>query len=534
MTPPPADEPFDDGQPTRRHAAAGAAAACTGTATDADDGGTSRINLRLPDAPQGPDRGGRRPRGPLGQRLARPGRRRRPRARRPRPPRRTAQPVGRAALHRLGALATAVRSRRSHRPSQRTPQRLRRHRHAHLRHPRADLRHDRRSSSATSGSPPATAPTPSSRCRPSDPSSEADVRAAEQTRVEYSRRPAAGQGAQAAAALSLVRPAGLGRRDDRAAGRLAASTATPSVADFRGEGRLGECRFKTATGDIRLDETGPLHLTTGAGSVTVDRAAGHAEVTSVRRGAHRRDRRRRGDQELQRRHLDRRGHRRPAGAAPPTATSPSTGRTPAIGAKTANGSIRIGEVVARLGRARDRRRRARGRHPRGHRRLARRAARSSAACTTRSTPPTAPGRPTRPSRSAPAPRTATSSSAVPDPAPDEPTHRSGARTMTCASSAPPAITRHRTAQVVRRQGRARRHRPGRRRGHDLRAARPQRRRQDHHRADPVHADHRRRRRGPGRRPRPGHATPTRSAPRSASPASSPRSTTCSPARRTCC
>ena len=36
----------------------------------------------------------------------------------------------------------------------------------------------------------------------------------------------------------------------------------------------------------------------------------------------------------------------------------------------------------------------------------------------------------------------------------------------------------------------------------------------------------------GRRPRPGRASPTRSAPRSASPASSRRSTTCSPARRT--
>ena len=43
----------------------------------------------------------------------------------------------------------------------------------------------------------------------------------------------------------------------------------------------------------------------------------------------------------------------------------------------------------------------------------------------------------------------------------------------------------------------------RRRGHDLRAARPQRRRQDHHGADPVHADRRRRRRGAGRRSRPG-------------------------------
>ena len=45
---------------------------------------------------------------------------------------------------------------------------------------------------------------------------------------------------------------------------------------------------------------------------------------------------------------------------------------------------------------------------------------------------------------------------------------------------------------------------------------------------------RRRRRRPGRRARRRRASPTPCAPRSASPASSPRSTTCSPARRTCC
>ena len=50
-----------------------------------------------------------------------------------------------------------------------------------------------------------------------------------------------------------------------------------------------------------------------------------------------------------------------------------------------------------------------------------------------------------------------------------------------------------------------------RRGHGLRAARPQRRRQDHHGPDPVHADRRRRRRGRGSPATTWPATPTRSA-----------------------
>ena len=63
----------------------------------------------------------------------------------------------------------------------------------------------------------------------------------------------------------------------------------------------------------------------------------------------------------------------------------------------------------------------------------------------------------------------------------------------------------RAAQVLRRQGRARRHRPGRPRRDDLRPARPERRRQDHRRQDPLHPRLRRPRlrRDPRRRSRPG-------------------------------
>ncbi|MEV5347397.1 DUF4097 family beta strand repeat-containing protein [Streptomyces achromogenes] len=47
-----------------------------------------------------------------------------------------------------------------------------------------------------------------------------------------------------------------------------------------GEGRLGEVRVKTSSGDVRLDATGPLELTASHGSITVDRVEGRAEIST--------------------------------------------------------------------------------------------------------------------------------------------------------------------------------------------------------------------------------------------------------------
>ncbi|MET9835444.1 DUF4097 family beta strand repeat-containing protein [Streptomyces sp. NPDC006385] len=47
-----------------------------------------------------------------------------------------------------------------------------------------------------------------------------------------------------------------------------------------GEGRLGEVRVKTSSGDARFDTTGPLRLTASHGSITVDRVEGMAEITT--------------------------------------------------------------------------------------------------------------------------------------------------------------------------------------------------------------------------------------------------------------
>src|SRR5215204_3774424 len=102
--------------------------------------------------PQGPDRAGGRERGAVGQRLARAGGRRRPGTNRPVPSTRTARLPGRPALHGLGTLANPQRNcrclpsilpNRSPSPSS--------------------------SASVTSGSWPATAPTPWSRCARATP-----------------------------------------------------------------------------------------------------------------------------------------------------------------------------------------------------------------------------------------------------------------------------------------------------------------------------------------------------------------------------
>ena len=111
--------------------------------------------------------------------------------------------------------------------------------------------------------------------RPRDPKKDKDVRAAEQTEVTY----ASGVLTVRTKERRLVGPGGAvdvtvelptGSRVD----------ATGSWTQVLGEGRLGEVRVKTSSGDVRLDTTGPLQLTASHGSITVDRVEGLAEITT--------------------------------------------------------------------------------------------------------------------------------------------------------------------------------------------------------------------------------------------------------------
>jgi hypothetical protein len=116
--------------------------------------------------------------------------------------------------------------------------------------------------------------------RPSDAAKQADVTAAEQTRVEYagggrllikapkSWRQFTFRGGGESIDVQVDLPAGSHVRADA------------GVAALRCRGRLGECRFTTGIGDIQLDQAGPVQLKTGGGDLTVEQADGDAELTT--------------------------------------------------------------------------------------------------------------------------------------------------------------------------------------------------------------------------------------------------------------
>jgi hypothetical protein len=57
--------------------------------------------------------------------------------------------------------------------------------------------------------------------------------------------------------------------------------ADTGVADFRGDGRLGDVAVTTGVGDVRLDRTGALRVRIGAGHVTVEETSGRAEIVAA-------------------------------------------------------------------------------------------------------------------------------------------------------------------------------------------------------------------------------------------------------------
>ncbi|MGW7194621.1 DUF4097 family beta strand repeat-containing protein [Streptomyces chryseus] len=113
--------------------------------------------------------------------------------------------------------------------------------------------------------------------QPRDPKKDHDVRAADQTEVTCTggvlnvRTPKGnlfGLGRTGTVDVTVELPTG--SRVD----------VTGAWAQVLGEGRLGEVRVKTSSGDVRLDATGPLKLTASHGSITVDRVEGMAEITT--------------------------------------------------------------------------------------------------------------------------------------------------------------------------------------------------------------------------------------------------------------
>ncbi|MET7495376.1 DUF4097 family beta strand repeat-containing protein [Streptomyces sp900116325] len=111
--------------------------------------------------------------------------------------------------------------------------------------------------------------------RPRDPKRDQDVRAADQTEVTYTsgvltiRTPKSNLFGRTGT-VDVTAELPTGSRIDM----------TGAWVQVLGEGRLGEVRVKTSSGDVRLDTTGPLQLTASHGSITVDRVEGMAEIST--------------------------------------------------------------------------------------------------------------------------------------------------------------------------------------------------------------------------------------------------------------
>jgi len=113
--------------------------------------------------------------------------------------------------------------------------------------------------------------------RPSDPAKKGDVTAAEQTRVEY-----------ADGRLLVKAPKGWRQYTPRGGGEsIDVEIALPAGSRLTGEGsvaalyctgRVDQLRYKTGVGEVHVDETGPVEIRTGAGDVSVERAAGRAVI----------------------------------------------------------------------------------------------------------------------------------------------------------------------------------------------------------------------------------------------------------------
>jgi hypothetical protein len=116
--------------------------------------------------------------------------------------------------------------------------------------------------------------------RPSDPGRKADVAAAGQTGVHYADgvlrvkapkgwRHHTFRGGRESVDVRIELPAGSTVRGE--AGLVA----------LRSTGRLGDCRYSTGAGDIRIEEAGRVRLRSAAGDIAVGRAAGACDVSTA-------------------------------------------------------------------------------------------------------------------------------------------------------------------------------------------------------------------------------------------------------------
>jgi DUF4097 and DUF4098 domain-containing protein YvlB len=179
--------------------------------------------------------------------------------------------------------------------------------------------------------------------KPSDASNDEDVRAAEQTRVEYANEQLRVKAPKLRSWLSRSGGGSVDVTVELPAGSNVHGVA--GSADIHSDGRLGYCRIKTGLGDIQIDEADTLNLKSGAGRISAERATGHTEVnagsgevrlgelggSAVIKNAN-------GDTWVGVAHRDLRLSAANGNIAVDVAHA-------SVGAKSANGDVRIGEVV---------------------------------------------------------------------------------------------------------------------------------------------------------------------------------------------
>ncbi len=110
-------------------------------------------------------------------------------------------------------------------------------------------------------------------------SKKADVAAAEQTRIEFSGGRLLVKAPRSWKHYTLFK---FGRESVDISIELPAGSSVEGgawVGDLSCIGRLGECRYTTGAGDIRLERAGPVQVSTGAGRVGVEVAEGKSEIT---------------------------------------------------------------------------------------------------------------------------------------------------------------------------------------------------------------------------------------------------------------
>ena len=117
--------------------------------------------------------------------------------------------------------------------------------------------------------------------RPTDESQDADVKAAEQTVVEYANGELSVKTPKSKIRSLLIGPIGRPASIEVTVSLPSGSRVDAKTwGEIRSEGRLGDSTFHTAAGSIRLGHTGRLKLHTGAGDVSVAGSAGPTEVTT--------------------------------------------------------------------------------------------------------------------------------------------------------------------------------------------------------------------------------------------------------------